>query len=102
MDCLFSRRSDIRAPGIRTGRAVRLRRDNKARAGAEGESEQPPPSWRGLCVRAGAGRRPAVAQLEVVVVDGGLTVEATNENVLFALLPRVVIAAMQTTTIRAS
>src|SRR5262245_15172933 len=40
--------------------------------------------------------------LEVVVVDGGATAEATKLKVELALLPRVVIAAMQTTTIRAS
>jgi hypothetical protein len=35
-------------------------------------------------------------QLELVVVlDGGLIEVPTNENVLFALLPRVVMAAMQ-------
>jgi hypothetical protein len=41
-------------------------------------------------------------QLLVVVVEGGLTDEAMKEKVLFVLLPRVVIAAIHTTMIRAS
>ena len=42
-------------------------------------------------------------QLELLeVLDGGWIEEPTNENVLFAFLPRVVMAAMHTTTIRAS
>ena len=42
-------------------------------------------------------------QLELVVVlDGGLIEEPTNENVLFAFEPRVVMAAMHTTTMRAN
>jgi hypothetical protein len=40
--------------------------------------------------------------LEVVVLDGGWIEEPTNENVLFAFEPSVVMAAMHTTTIRAS
>jgi hypothetical protein len=45
-------------------------------------------------------RRPR--QLLVVVVEGGRTDEAMKEKVLFVLLPRVVIAAMHNTMIRAS
>src|SRR5213079_285809 len=40
--------------------------------------------------------------LVVVVVDGGLMAEPTKEKVLLALEPRVVMAAMHTTMIRAS
>jgi|GEM_PF-4130234 len=42
-------------------------------------------------------------QLELLeVLDGGWIEEPTNENVLFAFEPRVVMAAMHTTTMRAS
>ena len=42
-------------------------------------------------------------QLELLeVLDGGWIEEPTNENVLFAFEPRVVMAAMHTTTMRAN
>jgi hypothetical protein len=42
-------------------------------------------------------------QLELVVVlDGGWIEEPTKENVLFAFEPKVVMAAMHTTTMRAN
>src|SRR5688500_10098759 len=82
--------------GVNTGPAApRHRGRTRRRPAGPGERKEQPPRFVGGC-------RETVTVLFTQLPAVGWTEEPTNEKVLLALDPRVVMAAMHTTTIRAS